>query len=280
MKKRTVILIGIGAAALWTVWALAPFWLPEFALRWKGEAAGQWGDTFGALNAAFAAAAFIAVLRTIRMQAEEIADQQEQIDKQNRRLEISEFETTYFQLLELATDLRATATFGVPGDSRTNGEGRAAFEAAATHLQSRLFASYMYSSTAEEFGTKLAKTYEDEVHRHAEHSFGPYFRVLYTILRRISEKDKLGQEDKARYGNLIRSQLSSAEISIIAANALTEASNDFSDYVIEFRLLKYLPKGPYRSRLKEIYPPEAFAERDRVKRRRKFLVDMQRHSAQ
>ncbi len=104
--------------------------------------------------------------------------------------------------------------------------------------------------------------YSDEVHQRAEGTLGPYFRVLYTILRRISEKEELSETEKARYGNLVRSQLSSAEVALIAANALTTASNDFKRFVIEFRLLKYLPPGGYGSILERIYPEEAFAPRD------------------
>ena len=254
----------------WLFWVMLPLALSRWGFNVQMETLGQWGDTFGALNAAFSAAAVVGVLVTLRMQSREIADQRKQIDDQNERLERSEFEATFFQLLQLSRELRDKATFAVTGDLRTSIQGRASFEAADNLLQKVLLPDYAYPDMVKDFQKRIAEAYRDDVHRYAEHSFGPYFRILYTILRRISESGILRDDDKARFGNLVRSQLSSAELSLIAANALTEASNDLSDYVIEFRLLKYLPEGEYKNILRTIYPKEAFEARDEGGRQRKL----------
>jgi len=96
----------------------------------------------------------------------------------------------------------------------------------------------------------------------ADNPLGPFFRIVYSILRRISEDVRLSSADKARYGNLVRSHLSTAEVGLIGLNALTEESNDFSKFVVEFRMLKYLPENPLFSELKRFYPAETFAPRD------------------
>jgi hypothetical protein len=141
-------------------------------------------------------------------------------------------------------------------------KGYAAFEKASILLDQGLQPTRVFPDMQKELEPVVREYYSDEVHQRAEGTLGPYFRVLYTILRRISEKAELSDTEKAQYGNLVRSQLSSAEVGLIAANALTTASNDFKRFVIEFRLLKYLPLGGYRSILEKIYPEEAFAPRD------------------
>lgn len=239
---------------------MLPRFLSRVGFPVEMETLAQWGDSFGGLNAAFSAAAVIGVLVTLRMQSKEISDQQGQIDKQNDRFERAEFETTFFQLFQLSRELRDHASFSVKGASPAS--GRSAFEAAEKHMQGLLTSIYMYPNDAGDVQALIKRTYEEDVHRFAENSFGPYFRVLYTILRRISENQLLGEHEKIRYGNLVRSQLSSPEVALIAANALTEASNDFRKFVVEFRLLKYLPKGAYRGLLEKIYPVSAFEARD------------------
>jgi len=96
----------------------------------------------------------------------------------------------------------------------------------------------------------------------AENPLGPFFRIVYSILRRISEDPLLSAAEKARYGNLVRSHLSTAEVGLIGLNALTKEANDFQKYVTEFRLLKYLPDNAIKSELKRFYPEATFAARD------------------
>ncbi|SEH78506.1 Putative phage abortive infection protein [Rhizobium tibeticum] len=254
-----LILIVSGA---WFFWVMLPRFLVRVGMPVKMEALGQWGDSFGALNAAFSAAAVIGVLVTLRMQSKEISDQQRQIESQNERLERSEFDASFFQLFELSRQLREGATFEIPENSKRGGTGRAAFEAAHKHMQFLLGPSYTFPDMITDVETTIRDLYRDDVHRYAEYSFGPYFRILYTILRRISESRVLDGQTKIQYGNLVRSQLSTPEVALIAANALTEASNDFRKFVVEFRLLKYLPHDEYRGFLETVYPGEAFAARD------------------
>ncbi|WP_029871057.1 putative phage abortive infection protein [Rhizobium leguminosarum] len=267
MKKSAFAIVGTVAGVLWLIWALPPAVALLLGHSWALDKWGQWGDSFGGLNALFSAAAFVAVLHTIRMQSKEIVSQQAEIEQQTLRIERSEreaqlkqFESTFFQLFELFRELRNSVNF-VP-EVGPGGVGREAFEAAYADLLRRLFPDTMYSNDDDDALGIIERAYSEGIHRRAEGSLGPYFRILYTILRRISESKKLTDEDKAQYGNLIRSQLSSVEVALIAANALTESSNDFAKFVIEFRLLKYLPESQYRAWLEKIYPTDSFTARD------------------
>ncbi|WP_420822084.1 putative phage abortive infection protein [Sphingomonas montana] len=108
----------------------------------------------------------------------------------------------------------------------------------------------------------LARLYRVRVHTRFEARLGAYYRVIYTILRRVSEDSVLSDSDKRGYGNLLRSQLQSQEVLLLALNGLTGMSNNFSDYLIEFRIMKYLPSITMRRILLAGYPKEAFEARD------------------
>lgn len=267
MHRASLIFAAFAAFALWFFWALVPVILSLTGQDWNAESLGQWGDSFGALNAFLSSCAFVAILVTLRMQTKEIAGQQAEIGDQRKRLERSErnadlqqFEATFFQLFELSRELRDRVSFVINREDPV--KGYAAFEKGFLLLDQNLQPTRMFPGMKAELEPLVCEYYSKEVHSRAEGTLGPYFRVLYTILRRISEKTDLSETEKARYGNLVRSQLSSAEVGLIAANALTTASNDFKRFVIEFRLLKYLPQEGYRSMLEKIYPAEAFAPRD------------------
>lgn len=109
---------------------------------------------------------------------------------------------------------------------------------------------------------RLSEVYLKRIHGRFESTFGPYFRLIYTILSRIKEDKVLSPGDKNRYANLLRSQLTSYEISLIAINGLAPLAKDLSALLTEFRLLKYLPNGTLRRTLETVYDQQAFAARD------------------
>lgn len=261
---KIIVLMGIGAVLLWVFWAsLSQIGFSKFTL----QNLALWGDSFGGLNALFSAAAFVAVLTTIRMQSKELKRQQREIEEQSNRLERSElnarlqqFEATFFQLFELCRELREKVIF--VDDDHEERVGQQAFDYACTDLKFRLSSVLAPQQTSDQIAARIGPTYEKHVHIKAELSLGPYFRTLYTILRRISENGDLSEQDKARYGNLVRSNLSSPEVALISANALTPAANDLKRYLIEFRILKYLPEDNFKDLLRAVYPAETFKARD------------------
>lgn len=85
--------------------------------------------------------------------------------------------------------------------------------------------------------------YAEKLHRMNEDHLGPYFRIIYSMLRRISEASFLNDEEKIAYGNLLRSQLTSTELFVIGVNGLAHVSGDLRGYLEEFRMFKYLPRN-------------------------------------
>lgn len=267
-----------GVACLWIIWFLHPFLAKRMLIPWNPEVVGQWGDTFGALNALMSTLAFGAVFYTIRLQ-------QNQINQTQREQHIQRFESSYFELLRLFREARAAIKFAHSGDYRqakgsvststmnfvrnaqvigphsviTTHNGDEAFRAAMVEMRHWMATSGVAKNPDKDV---LIRLYNKRVHDRYEGQLGPYFRLMYTILQRISEDSGLTDADKARYGNLLRSQISSYEATIAGLNGLSPVSKDFSRLITEFRMLKYLPAGVSRRVLEKHYPPEAFSARD------------------
>jgi len=71
--------------------------------------------------------------------------------------------------------------------------------------------------------------------------FSHYFRYLYTIFKFIKESEI---NDKKFYSNIVRSQLSDAELVILFYNCVSPYGRDkFLPIAIEFKLFDNLPKS-------------------------------------
>lgn len=263
----------------WLWWAgnalnVATYWAPK--VNWKLEKAAQWGDAFGAFNALVSALGFAAVLITLVMQSRSVKDQANDLHKQR-------FESTYFELLRLLADARERISFehsseynarmlpdfmkespslpmlaGVQIEKAEHIGGHHAIRAALREL--RFWLAPKRNARLGRDGLK--KIYEEKIHKSNEFGFGPYFRLIYTILNRLREDKILTDVEKASYGNLLRSQLTSEEISLLAVNALAPFAKDLETLIIEFRMLKYVPESSLKRRLRAVYGELAFQSRD------------------
>jgi hypothetical protein len=105
---------------------------------------------------------------------------------------------------------------------------------------------------------QAATVYDRHVHSRFENTFGPYFRLLYTLLNKIKSDPILSQKEKEDYGNLVRSQLGSYELAVVGLNGLSAISKDLSDLITEFHLLKYIPSGKRKETLQPHYAEKTF----------------------
>jgi hypothetical protein len=263
--------IGVGfaifaAVALWAGWAV---WGGQIAqlLSWGNvDNAGEWGDTFGALNTLFGAAGFIAVALTLIAQRRAFAHQQTEFREARLDQHKQRFEATYFELLELMRELRGHIYLTNPRGGGLTPRARTDFAglqfAVETVRMSSSPATTGPERTPEQMGKAIAESYAALLAGQGETGLGPYFRVIYTMLNRLRDDAVLSQVEKVALGNLLRSQLNGDEIQLAAVNGLTPESKDFGELLTEFHMLKYMPRGPLRNRLEQVYEAKAFAPRD------------------
>lgn len=249
--------VGLTVFAIWLLWAFQRLFLQLAGLDLSYEKVGQWGDSFGALNALFAAFAFLGVAITLVLQRQQIRSGQE--DQHLQR-----FDTTYFELMSLLRETRNDVRFrhtkeftDLHEEDGRRQTGTDAFRAAWHE------SLWLIEENGKELSrVELGRLYETKIHKRYEANFGPYFRLLYTILERIKTDPVQKERDRFRYANILRSQLTSFELALVGLNGLSPVSKDFSNLITEFRLLKYLPQGRRRTLLGLYYPVEAFSARD------------------
>ncbi|KAA1183926.1 hypothetical protein FP026_07865 [Rhizobium tropici] len=268
----------VGAAffllSMWIAWSAQSWIVGVLGLSWNQEALGQWGDSFGALNALFSAFAFIAVLVTLRQQRADLANQQKQISQDRHDQHMQQFETTFYELLRLLREARDAVEFRhsdeyeiyrveIRGDSRASAltKGTEAFKQANFEM---LF--WIKRAEAQNNGPLtaeiLADLYTKHIHNRFESSLAPYYRILYTHLMRIKDDAFLSQDQKNGYGNLLRSQLTSHEVALCCYDGLAPFSGSLRSLIIEFRMAKYLSDEFGRRYLNDIYPETTFLGRN------------------
>lgn len=232
-----------------------------------GISLGDWGDSFSALNTLFSGLAFVGLGATVFLQIHTVRHQQQESSR-------AEFERIYFQIFSLIRDLRkelvynpasisantVVGTYGtkLPSPRIVKKTGSEALKVAYNDIE-----TYISKST---FGLNFSKNqlirlYDHNVAKNHEGEFSPYFRAVYSLLRRVDRAKFLDEDEKLEYSRLLRSQMTGFEAAILGINGLTDYSKDLSDYIIRFRMLKYCPKGKIRTLLEKCYPPETFLGR-------------------
>ena len=222
-------------------------------------AAGAWGDSFGGFNALVGALGFGAVAITLHLQYRSL-------DRQNVDQHVARFEENFFRLVDLMRSLRESLKYkqtsnfqrDKPDLSRKGTQsGHEAIETAYYEVLFWVFKNHEGRPIRRKI---VATQYENYVHHRFEWCFAPYFRIIYTILISIRNDTVLNDEQKAYYGNLLRSQLTSFEIGLMAFNATSPFAKDLESLITSFHLLKYLPNKRRRV-LGNIFPPKAYAAR-------------------
>lgn len=224
----------------WAIWAGAAE-IGGQAVPPRTASAGAWGDSFGGFNALVGALGFGAVAITLNLQYRSL-------ERQNVDLHVSRFEENFFRLVDLVRSLREglrykqTPQFEIVKPEYAGSgiqSGHEAIELAYREVVYRVFQNHAGLPIKRSI---VAAQYDNYVHNRFEWCFAPYFRIIYTILYNIHHDDVLNDDQKAYYGNIIRSQLTSFEIGLMAFNATSKYSKDLSFLITEFRMLKYLPK--------------------------------------
>lgn len=255
--------VAVVAAILWLIFAFLPVLVKWAGHDWDVEHLAHWGESFGPLATMFAAVGFAALVWQIR-------DGQRAQHRQT-------FDSNYFELLRLLSDAKSEVRFrhgqeyrddraaaGGKGlgaiarrsSSSVRQRGNNAFQAAWNEAS-----FYIWQLSEQPEKDEIRKVYQRYVHLPYESNFGPYFRLMYTILQRIKSDEVLIEAEKAKYGNLLRSQLNSYELAVLGLNGLASFAADFSDLIEYFHLLKYMPRDERREILSVCYSECAFATR-------------------
>ena len=240
--------------ALWSGWGL--LFLAADVRGWgRGlEAFGQFGDTFGAINALFTALAFAAVWWTGWMQRGELQLQREQLDLQRQELaetrivfEAQKFEDRFFNHLSLIRDITG-------GLDYANERGSAALNYISSQLQRSISIETNSGSNIDEWiefcKTNLWTAYDGAV--------GPLIRTLYYLIEFVDKQIALSESDRREYANIARAQIGSDFLVVLAIDAVLSSRGDFPRLMGKYAILRHLPDFEGLRSLRDRLPPEAF----------------------
>lgn len=241
MKKESIRKLAWGAFVLvlltWIVWPdLAEYAFPvmrELAV----EQRGQFGDSFGALNALFTGLAFVGVALTFYLQV---------VDRREREAQRTEedFEARFFRLNDSLREVVAgmETTHYIDGEPRTESRGK------------DVFARYVQSVTTARLDQSLGDMDKPRLQRAIQQylsvfdtrmdDLAPYFRMLYRLIRFI-DRANISSEKKVEFAEIVRAELSPSELRLLALNCLTGHGKKFKDLVVRYHLLKHLPEDDH-----------------------------------
>ncbi|MFZ1081599.1 MAG: putative phage abortive infection protein [Candidatus Kryptoniota bacterium] len=163
--------------------------------------------------------------------------QEGEMEEQNETLRLQRFETSFFELLKFHNDIVDSLNFSWEVHLQ-NLHGRNCFETLYGLLKDEYEKSLTHSALNPNEIIQLAwrkffDTYEAKI--------GHYFRNLYNITKFVDENAP-SKDDKIRYVNLIRAQLSTYEQLLLWYNCLDIIGMEFKPLVKTYNLVKNVRK--------------------------------------
>ncbi len=241
------------------------------------ERRGQFGDAFGAINSVFTGLAFTVVIYGIILQRREIKLQQREMADTREVFKQQSFETSYFNLQRVLAETIDGITWEVRGELDSGGRntlrGRRALQAIVEeiyhrhrdrlHHHERTFA---HSNLPRElpYDTRVQWLIEDYAtfYRCHESLLGNYFRLVYNILKYVSQSE-FDPFEKERYAHFFRAQLSEAELTLLVLNGIGPMGAKMRRYLEEFAMLKHATmEGRNVPKPTEHFGLSAFADMD------------------
>lgn len=166
------------------------------------ERTGQFGDSFGVLNAIMASFAAISAFAAYQAQREELERLKNNEIENNYFAYKRDFESTFFNLLNLFRETVKEIDIKLEYDGDIF-HGRDAISKILNALDKQ------YGSVIHERWVIIYDKYRDDL--------GHYFRIFYHIVRFIDESEI---KNKLTYIRLLRATLSNAEIVLIGLNCI------------------------------------------------------------
>ncbi len=192
-----------------------------------------WG---GIISGAFASLAFLAAMKTVRLQQEQNRLQKEISSKE-------QFENTFFNMQQLQQQIVASLRY-----KKSNGEiveGRSLFR--------YLYDKKLYNNIRSE---GLKKGYPDSGILHFDH----YFRHLYRIMKFIDDPDHPDTIQRYKYAGMLRGTLSTYELLWLFYNCLYYPQfHVFKGLIEKYSMLKniredLLPRSRDLTEYLKLYP--------------------------
>ena len=190
-------------------------------------------------------------IKEFELQRKELEDTREVFKIQSQTIKKQQFESTFFNLLNLHHNITNSIDVTLLKDKYTLWERSKIPSAQHKDKIEEKYVGrdsfvYFRNKFTEEFSNKFGFEFENELEKvntvylrfYEEHQsdLGHYFRNLYHIFKFIKTSN---EEDKNTYMSLVRAQLSNDELFLLFYNCLSELGREkFKPLIEEFHLLQ------------------------------------------
>ncbi len=183
--------------------------------------------------------------------------QREQIKLQSQEMEETRsvfqrqlFEQSFFNLINIQNEIRGRLEADDYIGSYDN--GKKSKQSAFNLLVDEMKREYRYNQKGEGIGLHpeielpfVQKAFESVFNKHRSF-IGQYFRNLYSIIEFVDSKRLFLNSDRKNgdakfYMNLLKSQMSSSELSLVFYHALMPNNERWKQLIIEYKILENLP---------------------------------------
>jgi hypothetical protein len=249
-RGKFLVLLFLICLALWIVNWLLP--IPDSWLGVGEGKYGEFGEKFGAVNALFSSLAFAALLVAVLLQMRGLSEQREQLRGTEKAMKQQSFETSFFNMLKLLSELTAQMMIRTQGVD-TDYWGRECFE--------QWYGKFKYEFNlvrGQNKGGEVAKLSKEAFDKaRLDPKIGYYFRTFYHIIKFVDRN----ADNKAReYTSVVRAQLSSHQLALLFYNCLIDRGVKLKALVEKYGLLEGMNLDLLvDENHKHSYHPSAFA---------------------
>jgi Putative phage abortive infection protein len=256
-----------------TIWIVLVAIVVSWVIYWAFVTPFVSENKFDPLNTLFSGLAFWGVIYAILLQRNELAlqrkeleltrqelrGQKEQLESQNITLKQQRFENTFFSLLNLfnnivdSIEIRGAPRIGDPPSVLL--KGRECFSTFSTDFSQHY--SKQQRANPNMGHRVLCVTAYELFAGNRQALVGHYFRTLYNIVKFIGSSKV---ENQQVYINILRAQLSSAELTLLFYNCISKYGSDkFKPLVEKFGLLENMDfSGLIDPKHRELFNDSAF----------------------
>jgi Putative phage abortive infection protein len=186
-------------------------------------------------------------------QQSELEDQKSQFRLQLQSIKLQNFESSFFQLLnmqnQIAAGMRDSSEYRTNDSSHIQTiEGRncfmkwyKSFSSNFTDNNLQRIANVNLPNNRSDI--RIAILFYEEFYEKYQGDLGHYFRSLYHTIKFVESSEAVvTYEEKRRYTSLVRAQLSAYELSFLFYNGICPIAKKFKPLIVEFGLLEHLDK--------------------------------------
>lgn len=239
------------------IWGSTYYFMPKIFPpdQFSAAPAGTAGDMFGGITALFSGLAFAGLVTTLFMQRRELELQRKELSQTREVFQMQQFESTFFGLINLLSQHVQSIESGPEGNVQKGRDALVSFALSLPSPHQYIEGDRPWDPPTCEENSKpireIVSEYEDTYRQSLEKDLGPYFRLIYNVLRHIehtefSKDENENIETKFKYSKILRAHLNSSEVKLLMFNCASVHGKSLKSWVEKHSMLKHITRKDYQ----------------------------------